>query len=72
MNPYIQNSVILINAAVVGFVLSVIIPMLQKSMENPLDIVTTCLMLLSLELKISIFISIPSLLFIHYALLNFI
>lgn len=71
-NRYIENSVMLINAAVVGFILSVIIPMLQKIMGSPLDILTTCLMLLSLKLKISIFISIPSLLFIHYALLNFI
>jgi chromate transporter len=71
-NRYIENSVMLINAAVVGFILSVIVPMLQKTMGNPLDILTTSLMLLSLKLKISIFISIPSLLFIHYALLNFI
>ena len=71
-NRYIENSVMLINAAVVGFILSVIVPMLQKTMGSPLDILTTCLMLLSLKLKISIFISIPSLLFIHYALLNFI
>lgn len=71
-NRYIQNSVMLINAAVVGFILSVILPMLQKTVGNPLDILTACLMLLSLKLKISIFISIPSLLFIHYALLSFI
>ncbi|MDN5491479.1 MAG: chromate transporter, partial [Acinetobacter sp.] len=57
------NSVMLINAAVVGFILSVIVPMLQKTMGNPLDILTACLMLLSLKLKISIFISIPVLIF---------
>ncbi len=69
-NIYIQNMVSLINAVVVGFILSIIIPMTEKSLLSVQNIFFTCLMLLSLKLKISIFISVPIILLIHYVWIN--
>ena len=65
-NIYIQNMVTYINAVVVGFILSIIVPMAEKSLINIQNILYTFLMLLSLKLKISVFISVPAILLIHY------
>jgi chromate transporter len=65
-NPYIQSSVTLINAAVVGFLLSIIVPMAEKNLNHLQDIFSTVLMLCSLKLNISIFISVPMILLLRY------
>ncbi|WP_336931808.1 chromate efflux transporter [Acinetobacter bereziniae] len=65
-NVYIQNSVTLINAAVVGFLLSIIVPMAEKNLNHLQDIFSTVLMLCSLKLNISIFISVPIILLLRY------
>ena len=65
-NPYIQSSVTLINAAVVGFLLSILVPMAEKSLSNLQDFFTALLMLCSLKLNISIFISVPLILLLRY------
>ena len=69
-NLYIQNIVSYINAVVVGFILSIIIPMSQRTMGNMIDIITTFLMLLSLYFRVSIFLSVPILLSISLILKN--
>ncbi|WP_336033090.1 chromate efflux transporter [Acinetobacter bereziniae] len=65
-NVHIQNSVTLINAAVVGFLLSIIVPMAEKNLNHLQDIFSTVLMLCSLKLNISIFISVPIILLLRY------
>lgn len=65
-NVHIQNSVTLINAAVVGFLLSIIVPMTEKNLNHLQDIFSTVLMLCSLKLNISIFISVPIILLLRY------
>lgn len=65
-NIYIQNMVIYINAVVVGFILYILFPMAEKTLIDISSLVLTIMMLISLKLKVSIFISIPILLFIHY------
>lgn len=67
-NKKIQMIVQSVNASVVGFLLATIIPLAQKSMTNGFDLIIVLMMLISLYKKISIFISIPSLVLIHYVI----
>jgi chromate transporter len=65
-NAYIQNSVSLINAAVVGFLLSILLPLAEKTLINLQNFVIVGLMLISLKLNISVFISVPAIFLLQY------
>ena len=67
-NAKVQSMVLLINAAVIGFLAAIILPMAQKGLRHWQDLLCLSIMLICLRYKISLFISIPLTCMIAFAL----
>lgn len=67
-NAKVQSMVLLINAAVIGFLAAIILPMAQKGLQHWQDLLCLSIMLICLRYKISLFISIPLTCMIAFAL----